>query len=415
MKVLFITAYFPPSRFGWGYMRICEQVADGLAEKGHQVAVLTSTYRDGVEVKPYSVHRLLPIDPDWNAEKSATRQFFFGRRKRERRAIQDLLHLVGVFHPQVIFVWHAHGLPRVVLQAAEMLPEVKMVYYFANYLPEMADEYIEYWKSSPKYKPACLLKRPLAWFALKILAREGKPIVLKYEHSISVSDYVRQRLIDQRLIGPDAVVIPNGADLEMFHYERNGKGVDRPLRGLSAGRMAPEKGIHTLLQALSLLRQRGQLRDIHLTLVGDGPGGYKSRLQQIIAEGELEPYVNFDQPVPIGDMPALLALYDVLFLPSEWQEPLANIMLEAMAEGLLVIGTLTGGSGEVLSHLRTGLAFPAGDVDALADLIATIISDRALLERLSKNGQQQVREKFDMKNSINQIESYIQGLIQTAA
>lgn len=396
-------------------MRICEQVADGLVERGHQVAVLTSTYRDGEEVKSYPVHRLLPIDPDWNAETSATRQFFFGRRKREQRALRDLQRVVDSFHPELIFVWHAHGLPRAVLQAAEKLSGIETVYYFANYLPEMADEYFEYWKSTPQNKQARLLKRPIAWLALKILAWEGKPIILKYEHSISVSDYVRQRLLDKGLIGPDAVVVPNGVDLEMFHYERNGKGVDRPLRGLSAGRMAPEKGIHTLLQAFSLLRKRGQLRDIHLTLVGDGPRDYKVRLQQIVAEGELEPYVDFDRPVPIDDMPALLACFDVLFLPSEWHEPLANIMLEAMAEGLLVIGTQTGGSGEALTHLRTGLTFPAGDIEALADQIAAIISDRTLLEHLSKAGQQQVGERFNMKNSVSLIESYLQGLLCPAA
>ena len=60
-------------------MRICEQVADGLAARGHKVAVLTSTYQDGPEVKSYPVFRQLTIEPDWLLPESPAKQFFFGR------------------------------------------------------------------------------------------------------------------------------------------------------------------------------------------------------------------------------------------------------------------------------------------------------------------------------------------------
>lgn len=66
MKILFIANYYPPSRYGWGYMQRCKEVADGLAARGHEIAVLTSTQRNGPEVvRPYPVHRLLNIEPDW--------------------------------------------------------------------------------------------------------------------------------------------------------------------------------------------------------------------------------------------------------------------------------------------------------------------------------------------------------------
>ena len=76
MKILFITAYFTPCRFGWGYMRLCEQVAGGLQARGHSAAVLTSSCVDGAEIKSYPVHRLLTIDPDWDRKASAFQQFF---------------------------------------------------------------------------------------------------------------------------------------------------------------------------------------------------------------------------------------------------------------------------------------------------------------------------------------------------
>ena len=128
MKILFITNYYPPSNYGWGYMQLCEEVADGLAVKGHEIAVLTSTQCDGAEIpRAYPVHRLLPIDPDWNSNKSAAWQFFVGRRQREEQALAHFQRLVEQFEPQIIFVWHAIGLPRVLLQAVEQQNESVVV------------------------------------------------------------------------------------------------------------------------------------------------------------------------------------------------------------------------------------------------------------------------------------------------
>ena len=135
MRILFITNYYPPSNYGWGYMQLCEEVADGLVAKGHEIAVLTSTQCDGPEIPPsYPVHRLLTIEPDWHSSKSAAWQFFVGRKQREQQAAAHLQALIEQFQPQLIFIWHAIGLPRVLLQAAEQQPDSITVYYFAGYL-----------------------------------------------------------------------------------------------------------------------------------------------------------------------------------------------------------------------------------------------------------------------------------------
>ena len=409
MRILFITAYYPPCQFGWGYMRICEQVADGLAGLGHDIAVLTSNYRDGIEYKPYPICRKLSIDPDWNLNQSAAWQFFVGRRSREKQAINHLYNLVEEFRPDIVFIWHANGLPRILLQTAENLPGVKTVYYFANYLPELPDEYLLYWQSAAKTGLSKLTKSFLAKIALNILAREGKPVLLKYEHSISVSDYVRRRLADQQLIGPDAAVIPNGVDLRRFApvtrkpFSGNGK----TLKCVIAGRVAPEKGIHTALKALVHLQTQGRLQNIELTVIGDGPKAYKEKLNQIVVTSNLHKFVRFEPAVTVEKMPEILAQYDILLLPSEWHEPLACIMLEAMASNLLVIGTTTGGSGEVLFHDRTGLVFEPGNPQSLATQLSHILDEPNLTLRLAKTGQQEVVEHFNIECTIKQIEQYL--------
>ena len=410
MRVLFITAYFPPCQYGWGYMRICEQVADGLAARGHDVAVLTSTYQDGPETKPYPVYRLLTVEPDWLLPESPARQFFFGRREREKTAVTALHQTIATFNPDMLFIWDAFGLSEVMLYQAENQP-IPVAYYFANYHPEFPGGYAQYWSSENSQPLMKLAKLPLALLAKAILTAEGKPLKLKYEHTISVSDYVRQRLLGQKLIGPDAIVAPNAVDLTMFNGTPRQPAPDASLRCLLAGRVAPEKGIHTVLHAMGQLHEKGQLRDMSLTVLGSGTAEYKEHLKQLVIRYGLESFTNFAAPVPIEAMPTVLAEHDLLLLPSEWDEPLSCSMLEAMSAGLLVIGTTRGGSGEALFHGKTGLTFADGNPAALAQQLLAVIENRDLVAQLARAGQAEVHAHFNMDVSVARIETYLQELV----
>lgn len=412
MRILFVTNYYPPSDQGWGYMQLCEEVADGLAARGHTVAVLTSTHRDGPEItRPYPVHRLLTIDPDWQRNKPAAWQFFVGRRQREREEVTHLIRLVQSIKPQVIFIWHAVGLPRVLLQAAELQPNVVTAYYLAGYLPELSDEYIAYWNSRPVRGFAQALKRPLARLALAILRREGKPIPLKYENVICVSGYVRQRLVDQGLILCSSTVIHNGVDLSVFTPSQAAK-PNRPseiITCLVAGRIVPDKGIHTVIDAFAVLGE--QASQLHLTILGDGPRSYLEELKAKVQASGLQGNVFFQPPILRSEMPHMLEQYQVLLLPSEYAEPIARSMQEAMAMGLLVIGTTTGGSGELLAHEQTGLVFDAGDAHSLAEQIKRVIDEPDLAARLAIAGQIRVREAFRIDQTVGKIEAYLQTVL----
>jgi len=410
MRILFITAYFPPCQYGWGYMRICEQVADGLAARGHDVAVLTSTYQDGPEVKPYPVYRHLTIEPDWLLPESPAKQFFFGRKQREETAVSHFQQTVAHFQPDILFIWDAFGLSDVMLQQAEN-SSIPVAYYFANYLPEFPGGYVHYWSSANSHPLVKLAKLPMSLLAKAMLAREGKPIKLKYEHTISVSDYVRQRLLSQNLIGPDAIVAPNAVDLTMFSGEARRPEAVAPLRCLVAGRVAPEKGIHTIFHAFGQLHDKDQLQNISLTILGKGTDEYKEHLKQLVVRYQLEEFTNFAEPVPIEAMPTVLAEHDLLLLPSEWDEPLSCSMLEAMAAGLMVIGTTRGGSGEALFHLKTGLTFADGNPEALAEQLLAVMQDRSLVARLAEAGKIEVETNFNMDVSVSRIETYLQELV----
>ena len=413
MRILVITSYYPPSRLGWGYMQLCEEVTDRLSARGHRVTVMTSTYRDGPEIaRDYEVRRVLEIDPDWNEKESAAWQFFAKRRSRERRALAQFTETVGSLKPDIIFIWDAIGLPRALLLAAERHPSAASVYYFANYLPELPDEYIAYWQREPAYFIGKLKKGFLGRLALELLKREGKPVPLQYPHVICVSHYLRQRFVSQGLVPDSAVVIYNGIDFSAFALPDSGSFVFQPdpLRCLVAGRVVPDKGVHTVIEAFGILGQREETRShVSLTILGDGPGDYLQSLHQRVAALGVEDLIEFKAPVRREQMPEILSRHNVLIVPSEYGEPIARSMQEGMAMGLLVIGTTTGGSGELLQPEHNGLVFPAADAQSLAAQLARASSVPGLGASLARQGQADVRANFDIRLTVERIEKYLLG------
>ncbi len=80
------------------------------------------------------------------------------------------------------------------------------------------------------------------------------------------------------------------------------------------------------------------------------------------------------------------------------------MVLEAMANGLTVISTLTGGTGEIVKHGETGLTFPAGDSAALAQQIKRLANDSALRIKLAECGQALVLENFSLDRMVENCE-----------
>jgi len=419
VRILILTNFYPPADAGWGYMQLCEEVADGLSARGHDIAILTSTHRNGPEPsRPYPVYRLLDLDPDWQSGRSAARQFFVGRRWREKQGIAHLHRLTADFRPEIIFIWHAMGLPRALLHRAESLPDASVVYYLAGYLPEWPDEYLAYWQRRPVRPLARLLKAPMRWLALRLLAWEGKPVPLRFEHVICVSHYVRQRLQEQHLIPDSAVVIHNGVDINTFAPAERSWNAEADVVLLYAGRLEPEKGVHTLLEALPLLSSsaRGRIREVRL--VGEGEPDYVQRLQRLAQSCDPYPrssrqtneWITFWPSVTREAMPAQLSQADILVMPS-MLEALSRMIQEAMAVGLLVIGTTAGGNGELLEHERTGLVFEPGDARGLAAQLERALKNPALAAQLAAAGQRSVRTSFRIDQTISKVEAYLQHLV----
>ena len=93
-------------------------------------------------------------------------------------------------------------------------------------------------------------------------------------------------------------------------------------------------------------------------------------------------------------MPEIYRQHDLLLFPSEWEEPFALTPIEAMACGLPVIGTTTGGSAELFRDRENALTFSAGKPEELAERIWEFASDHRLRARCTEIGCREARARY---------------------
>ena len=180
-----------------------------------------------------------------------------------------------------------------------------------------------------------------------------------------------------------------------------------PIKYIVCGRIAPEKGIHTVIEAFGSLSLRRNGPSAILTIIGNGPSSYVSSLKARIEAHGLVGVVQILPGVDRAGIPLALAEHDVLILASEYDEPLARAPQEAMAMGLLAVLSDAGGNTELVSDRVTGLTFPAGDAAALADRLAAISANREWASQLADRGTAFVPTHYAIERTVREIETYL--------
>ena len=404
MRILFLSNFFPPARPG-GYTQWCHEVAERLAERGHTIGVLTSCYELAkAPAGEQNIYRLLHLEGDLAYYQPA--HFFTRWKKQHRENLVFLEQTVRDFAPDLIFVWGMWALSKALPALAEELLPGRVVYYLSDYWLSAMDMHTKYWASPAQRGPMQIPKRVLSKMAMSMIAKEAGP-KLKLEQVICVSARVRDLLVEAGLPIQHARIIHGGTDEERFLEVRQRDYRSGHLKLLYAGQLVPHKGVHTAIQAMArLVNQRSQ-DQITLTLVGSGHPEYEAFLRGLVQKERLQDFVTFHQPVSKDKMPALLQQFDILIFPSIYEEPLARVTQEAMAAGLVVVGTTTGGTKEILREEETGLTFAPEDAEGLADQITRLIQDPGLCSRLSQAGRQTVFENFTLDKMVKEIEEYL--------
>lgn len=160
-------------------------------------------------------------------------------------------------------------------------------------------------------------------------------------------------------------------------------------RVLFVGRLAPEKGVETLLDAWSQARPAG----LELTVVGDGP----LRSAAEAADVEVAPWM------PRQRIDRLLLDSRALLIPSRWYEGQPRVALEGMAAGLPVLGSALGGLGELLAPSGDGCAVPDGPSGWAAALAR--LEDDAWVDRTGSAARDRYLGEFDERAGLRGLES----------
>ncbi len=169
-------------------------------------------------------------------------------------------------------------------------------------------------------------------------------------------------------------IIHNGVDLHAFKTERVRR-PEGPVRILCSGRLIERKGQHHLLEAVSRLRREG-VTDLHLVFAGTGD--MEGALHEQCRRSGLTDHVTFLGYVERARMPGVYADADMFVLPSQ-SEGMSMALLEAMAAGLPVIVTATGGSEELVTDRVNGRIVRWADVEGLATAMRDCLEDRSIL------------------------------------
>ena len=202
-----------------------------------------------------------------------------------------------------------------------------------------------------------------------------------------------------RLVAPERVHVirSSGVDTTRFRPVSTSGGSGR-LRVLLAARLVWEKGIQEYVDAARQLKAQG--RDIEFVLAGNpDPGNPRSVKEAQVRGWAQEGVITWLGHVE--DMPALLNTIDVMALPSYYREGVPRSLIEGAAAGLALITTDQPGCREVVTrHGVDGLVVPPRDAAALAELIARLDDDRALLARLGARAREKALGEFDERSVI---------------
>jgi sugar transferase (PEP-CTERM/EpsH1 system associated) len=219
---------------------------------------------------------------------------------------------------------------------------------------------------------------------------------------VTVSQDLKRWLVNVVGISADKITsICNGVDVERFRPRTAGDVSPLPADVFGAGavvvgsvtRFEPIKDPLNLIEAFIRVRARADAaaRSVRLLMVGDGE--LRNRALARLAEAGAADAAWL--PGSRADVAPLLRCMDVFVLGS-LREGISNTVLEAMASGVPVIATATGGNPELVADGDTGRLVPPGDAEALAAAIDHYVRDRDARAEAGRRARLRALEKFSL-------------------
>ncbi len=226
---------------------------------------------------------------------------------------------------------------------------------------------------------------------------------------LPVSAELRKHILSLGIASKKVHVLPNGVNAALFRPGKPDTVLRRRLKLDGAnvvgfvGGLRPWHGVEVLPELLARLSRRG--RSLRLVIAGDGP--LRPRLESEFRQRGLGPRVTFTGLLPHEEMPAVIRQFDIAVAPYPRHEhafyfsPLK--VFEYLACGVPVVAPRLGQIAEVVADGKTGLLYPAGDLEALVAACERLLGSAGLRSSFGGAGARLVQREYTWDKNAQQV------------
>jgi glycosyltransferase involved in cell wall biosynthesis len=241
----------------------------------------------------------------------------------------------------------------------------------------------------------------------------GTTVLRNADRVIAVSKKTREYVLKLGAEKAKTAVIYNGVDADFFRAMDKEKcriRLSLPKNRtiiLSIRRLFYKNGLNTLIEVASHLTR--EYHDLLFIIVGTGPD--RGFIENRIRELDLSNNVKLAGFVPDEQLPLYYNAADCFVIPSSSGEGLPMVLLEAMACGLPVVSTVTGGTAEIIKEGKNGFLAPPRDSKTLANAVAKTLSQKTESLAMGRENRKTIEKDFTWDKNVKQLHAIYKELL----
>lgn len=380
LRILIISNLYPPQVIG-GYERAIADFASLLKQRGHEVVVLTSN------TEGLTTNCSLP-----DMEPVVQRSLLLGGQWTSQGAVWLPMDQLSLVDEQ-----NYHTISQVLQSFQPQVCLAGNIDFFGT----------------PIFAPLLSARIPIAHYVMN--KQPGYPPELTPDGAlyryVTCSDWVLQSLRDAGYPIDKAEVIYPGAAVDEFYQ------AELPPRDLLriayASLVMPYKGADVLLEALCLL-SAAEISFSATIAGGTLMPEFVQAMQQFIESEGLQEQIHLPGVLSRQQLSHLYKTHNVLVFPSRFEEPFGISQVEAMAAGLTLITSGTGGAKEIVISGEDGFLFESENPFALAEVLSFLPTQPDTWEAITRKGQEKALTQFNQVKATEQLEVLLVNLISQA-
>jgi glycosyltransferase involved in cell wall biosynthesis len=378
-----------------------KHLLEGLAEKGHEVIVISTKHPAGKKYEEINGIRLYYLQ---NTTFGSPRR---GWKKESLKALRDILEAEKI---DLVLSQSRGGYGVLKFCKNRRIPFVTIMHgYETMILFSILNQVTNF------RKDYCYLAKSFVSSIYYSIFLEF-PILRHSSIIIAVSEKVAKVLGRRPLVNRNKIAVVNyGIDLEVFRSSEKKRRETRiALKLLEEDRVilflsliSKQKGADVALRAFKVLSR--EAKNIKLIVAGDGD--YLPGAKQLAKTLGIADKVIFPGFVRNEDTSLFYNVSDVFIFPTLRLESFGIVLAEAMACGKPVIASNIGSIPNVIDHEINGILFPPGDFRELANQIKRLLNDRMHSKELSEKARLKATERFGLERMVERtIEVFESGI-----